>query len=65
MSGATLERLGMAEGDQVRLRQGRGEAVLTAQLDDGVPPGAVRVAAAHPSTCGLGGLTGPIEAERA
>ncbi len=65
MSGATLERLGLAEGDQVRLRQGRGEAVLTAQLDDGVPPGAVRVAAAHPSTCGLGGLTGPIEAERA
>ena len=65
MSSTTLERLGAADGDQVRLRQGRGEAVLSAQLDDAVPPGAVRVAAAHPSTCGLEGLSGPIEAERA
>ena len=30
-----------------------------------VPPGVVRVAAAHPSTCGLDGLSGPVTLERA
>ena len=30
-----------------------------------VPPGVVRIAAAHPSTCGLEGLSGPITVERA
>ena len=47
------------------MRQGRGEAVLTAALDAGVPAGVVRIAAAHPSTCGLDGLSGPITVERA
>ena len=47
------------------MRQGRGEAVLTAVVDAAVPPGVVRIAAAHPSTCGLEGLSGPITVERA
>jgi NADH-quinone oxidoreductase subunit G len=50
---------------QVKVRQGRGEAVLAAFVDAGVPPGVVRIAAAHASTCGLDGLTGPIQVERA
>jgi NADH-quinone oxidoreductase subunit G len=57
--------LGVAEGAQVRIRQGRGEAILTAVADAGVPTGAVRIAAAHPSTCGLDGLSGPVTVERA
>jgi NADH-quinone oxidoreductase subunit G len=49
----------------VRIRQGRGEAVVAAVADAAVPPGVVRLAAAHPSTCGLDGLSGPISVERA
>jgi NADH-quinone oxidoreductase subunit G len=60
-----LDRLGIEEGAQIKVRQGRGEAVLATQVDPGVPPGVVRIAAAHPSTCGLDGLSGPIEVERA
>jgi len=65
MSALTLAQLAVAEGAQVRVRQGRGEAVLTAVVDAGVPAGVVRIAAAHPSTCGLEGLSGPVTVERA
>jgi NADH-quinone oxidoreductase subunit G len=54
----------VAEGAQVKVRQGRGEAVLTATVDPAVPGGVVRIAAAHPSTCGLEGLCGPITVEK-
>ncbi len=60
-----LDQLGIAEGAQVKVRQGRGEAVLAAVADPGVPPGVVRIAAAHPSTCSLEGMTGPVSVERA
>jgi NADH-quinone oxidoreductase subunit G len=65
MSATTLAQIGVAEGGAVRIRQGRGEAVLTAAVDPAVPAGVVRIAAAHPSTCGLEGLTGPITLEPA
>ena len=48
-----------------RLRQGNGEAVLKVSLDDGVPDGCVRVAAAHMSTRMLGPMFGPIAVEPA
>ena len=60
-----LDQLGLEEGAQIRIRQGRGEAVLATQIDAAVPPGVVRVAAAHPSTCGLEGLSGPVTVEKA
>jgi NADH-quinone oxidoreductase subunit G len=60
-----LDQLGIDEGAQIKVRQGRGEAVLATQVDPGVPPGVVRIAAAHPSTCGLDGLSGPVQVERA
>jgi NADH-quinone oxidoreductase subunit G len=60
-----LDQLGVEEGGQIKVRQGNGEAVLATQVDPGVPPGVVRIAAAHPSTCGLGGLSGPVEVSRA
>jgi NADH-quinone oxidoreductase subunit G len=60
-----LAQLGIEEGAQIKIRQGRGEAVLATQVDRAVPPGVVRIAAAHPSTCGLEGLSGPVTVERA
>ena len=65
MNALTLAQLGVVEGAQVKIRQGRGEAVLTAVADPAVPAGVVRIAAAHPSTCGLEGLSGAIAVERA
>jgi NADH-quinone oxidoreductase subunit G len=65
MNEATLRQIGVADGTPVRVRQGRGEAVLPAAVDAGVPGGVVRIAAAHPLTCGLEGLSGPITVERA
>ncbi|MEP7180676.1 MAG: NADH-quinone oxidoreductase subunit NuoG [Betaproteobacteria bacterium] len=64
MNALTLQQLGVADGGQVKVRQGRGEAVLAAAADATVPAGVVRIAAAHPSTCGLEGLSGPITVER-
>jgi NADH-quinone oxidoreductase subunit G len=65
MHRSLLDGLGVTEGAQVKVKQGRGEAVLAAVVDAGVPPGVVRIAAAHSSTCGLEGLSGPITVERA
>jgi NADH-quinone oxidoreductase subunit G len=65
MNALTLAQIGVAEGAQVKITQGRGEAVLTALADPAVPAGVVRIAAAHASTCGLEGLSGPIIVERA
>jgi NADH-quinone oxidoreductase subunit G len=65
MNVLTLQQLGVAEGAQVKVRQGRGEAVLTAVADAAVPAGVVCIAAAHPSTCALEGLSGSITIERA
>ena len=65
MHRSLLDKLGVAEGEQVKLKQGRGEAVLAASVDAAVPPGVIRVAAAHASTCGLEGLSGPVTLERA
>ncbi|HZI83075.1 MAG TPA: molybdopterin-dependent oxidoreductase, partial [Casimicrobiaceae bacterium] len=62
---ATLAKAGLAEGAEVRVRQGEGHAVLTLVADPGVPEGCVRVAAAHPSTRALGSMFGPIALERA
>jgi NADH-quinone oxidoreductase subunit G len=60
-----LDRLGIAGGAQIRIRQGSGEAVIAADGDASVPPGVVRLGAAHPSTCSLEGLSGPVSVERA
>ena len=64
MHRSLFETLGIAEGGQVKVRQGQGEAILTAVVDAAVPPGVVRIAAAHASTCGLEGLSGPVSVER-
>jgi NADH-quinone oxidoreductase subunit G len=64
MHRSLFDSLGLGHGGQVKVTQGAGEAVLSAVIDPAVPPGVVRIAAAHPSTCGLEGLSGPITVER-
>jgi NADH-quinone oxidoreductase subunit G len=65
MHRSLIASLGVLDGGQVKVKQGHGEAVLTAVADPAVPPGVVRIAAAHASTCGLEGLSGPVTVERA
>jgi NADH-quinone oxidoreductase subunit G len=65
MHRSLYDMLKLADGAQVKITQGRGQAVLSAVVDPAVPPGVVRVAAAHASTCGLEGLSGPVNVERA
>ena len=60
-----LDALGAAEGAQLRVRQGRGEAVVKAVVDPGIPAGVIRLASAHASTCSLDGMCGPVSVERA
>jgi len=59
-----LTRLGLAEGDQIRLRQDAQAAVMTVRRDDRLAVDAVRVAAAHPLTAVLGARLGPISVEK-
>jgi NADH-quinone oxidoreductase subunit G len=59
-----MTRLGVAEGDTVRLRQGEGETVLSVRRDDRLAVGVVRIAAAHPLTAMLGARLGPISVEK-
>jgi len=65
LNALTMAQIAVAEGSQVKVRQGRGEAVLTAIADPAVPAGVVRIAAAHASTCSLDGLSGPVTVEKA
>ncbi|MDR2788089.1 MAG: NADH-quinone oxidoreductase subunit NuoG [Candidatus Accumulibacter sp.] len=61
----TLDRLSIAGETRVRVKQGQGEAILPVRADASVPPGCVRVAAAHAATARLAGMFDPIDVERA
>ncbi|HEV2612393.1 MAG TPA: NADH-quinone oxidoreductase subunit NuoG [Noviherbaspirillum sp.] len=65
VSAALAQHFGIVSGDQVRVRQGEGSAVLAAAIDSSLPDGVVRVSAAHPSTAGLGPMFGPLSVEKA
>ena len=65
MNAETLAQIGVADGVQVSVSQGQGRVQLLAQLDEMVPPGCVRVAAAHATTAALGDMFGTINVERA
>jgi NADH-quinone oxidoreductase subunit G len=64
-NGRTLEAFAVAAGDKVRARQGEASALLEVALDDTLPDGVVRIAAAHASVTTLGPMFGPITLERA
>jgi NADH-quinone oxidoreductase subunit G len=64
MPGSLMERLGLKDGEKVRVTQDGGEAVLDVARDDRVPPECVRVPAAHPLTAGLGAMSGDVQLVR-
>ena len=61
----TLAELGLGCGMSVRVKQGQGEALLSAKADNTVPAGCIRLSAAHASTAMLGDMFGLISVERA
>src|SRR5229473_3070076 len=58
------QKLGVKAGERVRVRQGDGEAVVEVGIDERLPAGCVRLAAAHRHTAGLGAMFGPVSVER-
>jgi NADH-quinone oxidoreductase subunit G len=63
MNAKLMRSLGVQPGALVLVRQDGGEAGLAAALDERLPDGCVRVAAAHPSTAELGPMFGSLELE--
>jgi NADH-quinone oxidoreductase subunit G len=61
---ALYQRLGLMSGDALLVRQDGGEALVPVAVDDRLPDGCVRLAAARPETAALGPMFGPISAER-
>jgi NADH-quinone oxidoreductase subunit G len=57
------QRLGLADAEQVSVRQGDGSARLPLFLDTGVARGCVWIPAGDEATAGLGPAFGPIELE--
>jgi NADH-quinone oxidoreductase subunit G len=62
---ALARKLGVADGAQVRVKQGQGVAILAAAIDSTLPENVVRVAAAHATTAGLGPMFGTLSVEKA
>jgi NADH-quinone oxidoreductase subunit G len=65
ISTALAQKLGVADGAQVKVTQGEGSAVLAAGIDSSLPDSVVRVATAHASTRTLGAMFGSIQVEKA
>jgi NADH-quinone oxidoreductase subunit G len=62
---ALAQKLGVQAGERVRVRQGEGEAIVEVGIDERVPAGCVRLAAAHRHTAALGPMFGQVSVERA
>ncbi|WP_394777985.1 NADH-quinone oxidoreductase subunit NuoG [Undibacterium sp.] len=65
LSAAQFAKLGINDGDQVKLVQSNGAVALPAALDKSLPDNVVRVAAGHAATKALGAMFGSITVERA
>jgi NADH-quinone oxidoreductase subunit G len=68
MNAATLNKLGVAAGDKLKVKVGAGgtaTVTLAAELDAGLPDGTVRVAAAHADTLALGAMSAVLSVEKA
>ena len=65
MNSRMLQRLAVAAGQPVLVKQGSGEARLMAALDDKLPDDCVRLSAAHPTTAKLGAMFGTVTLEKA
>ncbi len=65
LSPKLAESLGVKAGERVRVHQGEGVATAEVGIDERLPDGCVRLAAAHRHTAGLGPMFGEIALERA
>ncbi|HEY5896021.1 MAG TPA: molybdopterin-dependent oxidoreductase, partial [Burkholderiales bacterium] len=65
MNSRVMRELGVSAGQPVTVKQGDGTATLAAALDDALPDGCVRVAAAHPATASLGAMSGAVSVQKA
>ncbi|MBR7745520.1 NADH-quinone oxidoreductase subunit NuoG [Undibacterium baiyunense] len=65
LSAAEFARLGIADGDFVKLTQAGASVMASAKLDKSLPATVVRVAAGVLATHQLGAMFGPINVERA
>jgi NADH-quinone oxidoreductase subunit G len=65
MNGPTLARIGVKEGDSVRVKNGEGQAILSVRLDAGLPDGCVRIPTAHAATVALGAQFAGLVVEKA
>lgn len=65
LSAAEFARLGIADGDFVKLTQAGASVMVSAKLDKSLPATVVRVAAGVLATHQLGAMFGPISVERA
>ena len=65
MHSEEMKKLGFQPGERVKVTVGQGSVQLAVDVDDKLPKGVVRVAAAHVSTAGLGAMFGAITVERA
>ena len=63
MNAALLAKLGLKDGQAVKIKQGGGEAALSAACDERLPRDCVRVAAAHAATRNLGPMAGELSVE--
>ena len=61
----TLVSIGVSAGQQVRVKSSTGQITLTAELDNTLVAGAVRIAAAFEHTAPLGSAFGQLQVERA
>ena len=57
-------RLALMPGDFLRVRQDGGEAIVPVVVDERLPEGCVRLAAARPETASLGSMFGAVTVER-
>ena len=65
LSTSLAQKIGVAEGEQVRIKQGSGSAVLPCAIDASQPAQVVRIAAGHRDTSTLGPMFGAISVEKA
>jgi NADH-quinone oxidoreductase subunit G len=65
LSADLAKKIGVATGEQVKVKQGEGSVVLVAAIDAALPANVVRVATGHQSTSALGAMFGSISVEKA
>jgi NADH-quinone oxidoreductase subunit G len=64
MNTALADKVGLSDGDSVRVRQGGGEAVVGYAIDDKLPADCIRLAAACAETATLGASSAEFVVER-